>query len=594
MLRTTLVVLIGILVMLTVACRPAAGPRPLPSPGDWQAFDAYAAALIGEEMARSRLVGVSAVVVDGERIVWARGFGFADAADGVAATPDTVYRVGSVSKLLNAAAVMLLCDQGKLDLDRPLSAYVPDFSLRSRFPAPPVTLRHLLTHHSGLPSDLVGGMWGDSPPPFATIVGRLKDEYAAYPPGYIYAYSNIGSCLAGVAVERVTGERYADYLDRQVLRPLGMANSSFALRPEIARKLAKGYGKDGREEQDVAIRDTPAGGMYASAADLGRFVAMLFSGGRSGGRQVLSPAVAAELLREQPATPLDGTFRIGLEFFLDYPELAYAGRIAGHGGETYLFRSYVLTAPDQKLAVVILTNSAGARSQATITKLLQAAVAAKTGLTPPASPQRGPFVLPGLPVRDPTGHFGTAAGLAKVSAAGDRLTLDVLGRRLRLTPGADGWHTPELLFAGVIPVPVAKLQDMAVAFRTVAGEDIVFLRDGAKVTAAGKRTRASPIPSSWFRYIGSYELVSGEDRQIKLDAFRISLQDGFLVAELAAEGESGRFVLQPAADDEAVLYGLGRRMMETMRAVGAAGEERLLFAGLVFRKIQAEEQMLDL
>lgn len=589
--RYALVFLAGLL-LLSAACAPA--PQQQSLPGDWQAFDAYAAALIGREMERYKLVGVSAAVVDGDNIVWARGFGWADAAGGVPAAPDTVYRAGSVSKLLNAAAVMQLCDEGKLELDRPVAAYVPDFSLRSRFLAgPPVTLRRLLTHHSGLPSDIVGGMWGDNPPPFTAIVALLREEYAAYPPGYIAAYSNVGSCLAGVAVERAAGEAYADYLDRRLLAPLGMASSSFAPRPEVIRRLAKGYDRDGREQTDVGIRDVPAGGLYTSVVDLSRFLAMLFAEGRSDGRSILSPAAVREMLREQPASPLDGTFRIGLEFFLEYPELAYAGRIAGHGGETYLFRCHVLTAPDHRLGVVIMTNSAGARSKDAVIGLMKAAVAVKTGLTPADGGAGKAPPPPGAPATAPGGYYGTVAGLARVLPA-DRPELEVRGWRFRLTPGEDGWFTPELLLAGTVPVPVSLFKDMAVAFRTVNGEDVVFIREGPKVSAVGKRCAPSPIPSSWLRYAGRYELVSGQNLQLRLDDFRVFVEDGFLMAELAAEGESGRFVLRPVADDEAVLYGLGRRMMETMTASGPPGEERLHFAGLEFRKIQAKEYLQDL
>ncbi|MDR7868085.1 MAG: serine hydrolase domain-containing protein [Sporomusaceae bacterium] len=589
--RYSLVLLAGLL--LLAACSPAAPQQSFP--GDWQAFDAYAAALIGREMERYKLVGVSAAVVDGDRIVWARGFGWADAAGGVPATPATVYRAGSVSKLLNAAAAMQLCDEGKLDLDKPVAAYLPDFSLRSRFPAaPPVTLRHLLTHHAGLPSDIVGGMWGDDPPPFTAIVALLKEEYAAYPPGYIAAYSNAGSCLAGVAVERAAGEAYAGYLDRRLLAPLGMTHSSFAPRPAVMSRLAKGYDKDGRERADVGIRDVPAGGLYTSVADLGRFLAMLFNEGESGGQRILSPAAVRELLREQPASPLDGTFRIGLEFFLEYPELAYAGKIAGHGGETFLFRCHVLTAPDHKLGVVVMTNSAGARSKDAVVGLMKAAIAVKTGLTPADGTAVKAPPPPGTPAAAPGGFYGTVAGLAKVKP-GARPELAVRGWRFRLTPGEDGWQTPELLLGGVAPVPLSLFgKDMAVAFRTVNGEEVVFLRDGAKVSTAGMRCAPSPIPSSWLRYAGGYELVGDQNLQLKLDAFRVFVEDGFLTVELAAEGESGRFVLLPVADNEAVLYGLGRRMMETMTAAGVPGEERLHFAGLEFRKVQAQEFLPDL
>ncbi len=301
-----------------------------------------------------------------------------------------------------------------------------------------------------------------------------------------------------------------------------------------------------------------------------------------------------ELLREQPAAPLDGTFRIGLEFFLEYPEFAYAGRIAGHGGETYLFRCHVLTAPDHKLGVVVMTNSAGARSKDAVVNLMKAAIAVKTGLTPADGAAVKAPPPPGAPAAAPGGYYGTVAGLARVLPA-DRPELEVRGWRLRLTPGEDGWQTPEVLLGGVVPMPLTLLgKDISVAFRTVNGEDVVFVRDGPKVSAVGKRCAPSPIPASWLRFVGGYELVSGQNLQLKLEDFRVFVEDGFLMVELAAEGESGRFVLEPVADNEAVLYGLGRRMMETMRAAGTPGEERLHFAGLEFRKLQAAEFLPDL
>ncbi len=117
-------------------------------------------------------------------MVWSQGFGYADKVNSIAATPETVYRVvGSISKLFTDRLVMQLAGQGKLDIDKPLQTYLPNFSIKSRFTnAYPITPRNIMTHHSGLPGDVGRGMWTKNPAQFNQLVGRLSDEYVAYPP----------------------------------------------------------------------------------------------------------------------------------------------------------------------------------------------------------------------------------------------------------------------------------------------------------------------------------------------------------------------------------------------------------------------------
>lgn len=118
----------------------------------------YISWLIKKEMKKNDVTGLSLALVDDQRIVWAEGFGFADVGHHIPATPDTVYRIGSISKLFTATAAMQLAEQGRLDINQPLQSYLPEFSVKSRFAsAISITPRTLMTHHSGLPSDLQKG-----------------------------------------------------------------------------------------------------------------------------------------------------------------------------------------------------------------------------------------------------------------------------------------------------------------------------------------------------------------------------------------------------------------------------------------------------
>jgi CubicO group peptidase (beta-lactamase class C family) len=140
-------------------------------------------------------------------VVWSAGFGYADAATRKPAIPQTLYPVGSISKLFTATAVMQLAEQGAVDLDAPLSRYLPQFSIRSRFAgSPPITVRSVLTHHSGLPGDLTQGMWSGGS--FTTVAERLWEEHTAYPPHLVFNYSNLGYTLLGHMIEAVTGEDF--------------------------------------------------------------------------------------------------------------------------------------------------------------------------------------------------------------------------------------------------------------------------------------------------------------------------------------------------------------------------------------------------
>ncbi|HWR72054.1 MAG TPA: serine hydrolase domain-containing protein, partial [Nitrospirota bacterium] len=214
---------------LLAACASAPIKPETTLPGDYEYAKQYLTWLIKKEMKKFDVTGLSIALVDDQRVVWAEGFGYADKANKVPATPETVYRVGSISKLFTVTAAMQLAEQGRFDIDKPLQTYLPEFSIKSRFPdAGPITPRSIMTHHSGLPSDLIQGMWTKDPEPFTSVASRLTDEYAAYPPNFVFSYSNLAMTLLGHAIEKTSGRDFVSLLDDRVLKPLQMTHSSFA------------------------------------------------------------------------------------------------------------------------------------------------------------------------------------------------------------------------------------------------------------------------------------------------------------------------------------------------------------------------------
>jgi len=175
---------------------------------------------IRSKMAQNNVPGLSIALVDGQNVVWAEGFGEADTATHLAATADTLYEIGSVSKVFTACLVMQLYDQGKLSLDDPLVTYIPSFSLGpalGSFPAmsSTVTIRSMLTHHSGIPGDLWNGAFSTAyyPDYNARLLTMLQDDNAHYPPDFFLMYSNTAVSLLSSVIEAASGESFENRSD---------------------------------------------------------------------------------------------------------------------------------------------------------------------------------------------------------------------------------------------------------------------------------------------------------------------------------------------------------------------------------------------
>lgn len=307
-----------------------------------------------------------AVVHDGE-VVTARGYGWADTgADGGEPVPvdpeETLFRPGSVSKLVTATAVMQLVEQGEVDLDADVADYL-DFTLPLTFDEP-VTLRHLLTHTAGF-EERIGGLIG----PEGTEVD-LRDALVTEPPEQVYrpgtvpAYSNYGNSLAGYVVERVSGEPFEEYVQRHVLEPAGMDSSAFAQPvPDALRdRLARGYATSAGPGAGFEVVGTPpAGALSAPATDMARFMlAQLGEPAPGGGEPVLQPETLA--LMHEPALDADslGTLAEGPRMTLGFFQEDRNGhRIVGHGGDTNYFHSHLQLYPDDGTGVYISMNSSG-------------------------------------------------------------------------------------------------------------------------------------------------------------------------------------------------------------------------------------------
>lgn len=409
---------------LTAATRSDAQPRVDPP-------ERYAAAVraldhwIAAQVADKHLPALSVALVDDQEIVWARGFGFVDARGKAPATAETVYRVGSVSKLFTDIAVMRLVEQGQLDLDAPVTRYLPDFKPRNPFDKP-ITLRQLMAHRSGLCREPpVGHYFDPTNPTLAQTVESLNRTELVYPPESQIKYSNAGIATVGYVLERTQKQPFTAYLKHAVLDPMGLRKSGFEATPELTKDLAAAvmWTYHGRTfpAPTFPLGMAPAGSMYATVNDLGRFLSVLFAGGHGPGGQVVKPATLEQMWTSQFARPPDGktkkaddAVRFGIGFRL--ADLAGHRRI-GHGGAMYGFATELAALPDDKLGVVAVASMDGANAVTThITDVaLRLMLAVRQGKPLPTIEETAP--IPAETMRRVAGRYVPSAA-ASVPAAG--------------------------------------------------------------------------------------------------------------------------------------------------------------------------------
>ncbi len=312
--------------------------------------------LIEHELQEKGIPSISVALVDDQQIVWAQGFGLEDPTSKVAATASTVYRVGSVSKLFTDVGVMQLVEQGKLNLDAPVTDYVPDFHPQNPF-GKPITLRELMSHRSGLVREPPVGHYFDSHPPgLDDVVHSLNETTLIYPPGTHTKYSNAGITVVGYILQQRAGRPFAPYLKEAVLEPMGMHTSGFEPTPDLTRNLAKAsiWTYDGRLflAPTFNLGIFPAGSLYTTVTDLGKFESVLFAGGRGPGGQIVSPSTLEEMWTPQFASA-DHPTRFGIGFALGKLD---GHRQVGHDGAIYGFATSLDALPDDKLGAVAVAT----------------------------------------------------------------------------------------------------------------------------------------------------------------------------------------------------------------------------------------------
>ena len=350
-----------------MATTTARAPLAKPERAQVQIDELELKARVGEILNRHPAVGMAVGVVRNGRLDFFYPHGVADIASNTPITEDTVFRIASITKTFTAIAVMQLWEQGRVDLDAPANDYLRAFQLvPTKAGHRPATLRHLLTHTSGLPemvhpSRALRYAFGESVElghPLPTLGeyyrGRLR---LVAEPGTRFVYTDHNFAAAGQIVEDVSGEPLDVYLRRHVFEPLGMHDTDLIRSERVESRLATGYNLRSKGARAVTDRQwitTAASSIYSTPRDMARYVAALLGGGANEHGSVLRPATL-ELMFEPHYQPHPQIPGIGLAF----DRFDLGGHLAiGHEGVLPGFNSQIFAAPDDGVGVVAFTNGA--------------------------------------------------------------------------------------------------------------------------------------------------------------------------------------------------------------------------------------------
>jgi CubicO group peptidase (beta-lactamase class C family) len=340
-----------------------------------------------------------ALVAEGDRVLYQKGFGEAEMAWHVPNTPGTRFRIASVTKQFTAALALQLIESGDLALDEPITRYWPAYPAAQ---GDRVTVRQLLNHTSGIPSYTGLPNLPDAqrkPHTPEEILAQVWEMPLEFEPGTAYRYNNSGYILLGALVERTTGQPYDVALRERLLEPLGLADSGYDHYAEVIGGLAHGYEQqpDGSYRR-AAYLDTSypysAGMMYSTAADLHAWTRALHAG---------EPFQSRETL-DQMLTPGLGDYGFGIG--AGYTSGADSVRVYGHSGGINGFTSHLAYVPDSELTVAVLDNTQGPS-----VRISQGLVALALGQEP--EPPRRPLASVLMPVIDAD---GVEAGVARYRA----------------------------------------------------------------------------------------------------------------------------------------------------------------------------------
>jgi CubicO group peptidase (beta-lactamase class C family) len=464
------------------------------------------------------LIGLAVAIIKDDEVIYSKGFGRRDVESHLGVTPSTLFAFGSVCKTICATLIMRLVEEGKLELDRPIIQYLPKLKFSNQELGDKITLKHILSHTTGLPSS--GKSQGPRDP---DSLGRFVHEQIPYysfvaEPGALHLYSNTVFCIAGHVAEVVTGRFYDDLIQDYIFGPLEM-KSSFD--PSVIATFAPAlsHSKDTAgnfhiiHQLSYNVSGNPSSFAYGSVSDLANLAIMFLNQGTFKGQQFLKPSTIKTMLNPEGhrhilgiANPLEHIYRdYGLGFWLGVYKDHF---FAGHEGRQQSYLSCLHLFPEQKTGVILQTNYEDYDALRNILVNLydQILDLPKLGVVHLPKPQT---TEPSLQLEPYTGtYLNHSLGLVTFYVENDSLILNLNGQITALVSIGDHSFYGELGEHWRVSIKFLKDLQKPLKQVMVSGEPYLYIQDNPNF---------KPDPAQWKNFEGIYKDPSNPDLKTLLE-----------------------------------------------------------------------------
>ncbi|TGK22392.1 class A beta-lactamase-related serine hydrolase [Leptospira fluminis] len=591
----------------SVAVRPAAGIA-----GNYDYLHDVVMQKLRERSRQEEIVGIGFAITDSSGKSIVGGLGKASSERSV--QENTIFKVGSLSKIFTGIAVLQLAENGKVILDDPAERYIPELKgVSSRFPeAKPFTVRQLLTHHSGLPSDVFEDwMLSDhslDKSPYNELPPLLQGIHLTRPPNTAFAYSNLGFSLLSIIVERTSGYSFEEYMRRFVFDPAGMKNTSFFDDLPEAQK-SEGYsGWLWKTETKVPkLRDLAATSLSTTPEDMNSFIKALFTKAGKGNKLMTGRSLSEFYEKQNRGIERDLDFEIGLPLwrFLDT-----RGNLlfAGHGGDLPPFSSYLLLDPENQTGVFLVSNTLSSGS----TGLEELAIEFLSTLSEVKTGRRQSLRIKTKIEKNPgpeqikvwkkwEGYYASPFGLHRLEFGKKNPKLTMFSSEFSLQPLMNGDFLPKIptLF-GLFDRDRENLDKIRISLHEFAKQPALAfsttqIPKGGMLGLAEK-VEPYPLTSEWQDRMETYkpECADPEDILEKLQ-FSYDEDTGFIMMNMSLRipgvANHSVFPVRPLGKNTLIVLGHGRNLGDTLSfELDEKGGELLTYSGYRMKKVKLHHE----
>ena len=539
---------------------------------------------------KHKLVGANVALYDSERIVYIHNYGYANKEQQIKSTNDSLYMIGSNTKVMTAVCILKLMEDGVLALDDDIRKFIPEFEVKATFAYDKITIGNLLMHRSGLLCDLCD-MSVDKTGDFRDVISRLKQTYLIALPGTMFAYSNVGYTVLGVVIERASGMTYQQYVQKTIAQPLGIG--IHFLRTEEERKqyskvISLCYNRKGDVVEDPLNTILPAGSnTYMSIADFVKFGQIfLKKDGTVLKKETLELMETLECAEEIDRELFNAGYGL-LHNSNHYGE--NVGKILGHGGDTIYHHSAFDYIPDHNVGIMVFTNNEqGANAKGEIVSKVLHTYLEHKGITTATYPLTFSHVSGNC--EEWVGKYATPLGIIDIRKSSEgTLTTKLNGLRISLKLCEDGlWQLWPKGVLSHFPMIKQQITRLRVRFARYSGEKVLILEsrypDNVNQSIVGGAYEETQIPQSFRNACGTYELANEGLKDVK-GSCSLRIEQGVLVLKVRFLGGTTRFALKAVENNLAFVQGFGRNARNDVLLTNNGGVQCLSWCGLVFQKV---------